>query len=341
MDFTEIKYPKLRNDIKFKKAVQEYFLLEDELSGNLYRFKTPEFYILKQMNGMHSIDEILALAEEKLNYEIDKETLLAFIKKLVDFHLLEEEGSNSKEKNRKSMLSFDVLNLNIEKFTDVIFKYTKFFIKKWIIVINLLIITFCLFHTIMDFRYGKMDVRLQVSNVVVLILLLYITSFFHEVGHISACYYYRIKVKSFGIKLLFFIPLFFITCPDVWLHSKKERLLIRASGLYYETIFYSTIYLVNFIFFHSPLLSFILFGIFIKIILNIIPFFPNDGHSILSELFNCTHLLNQTREYVLHFFKKGNYGFTKSRQIIYFLYGFASIAFWTIFLVRFFRMIKI
>ncbi len=90
------QYAKLRNDLVTSETVidgQDVVNIKDPLRGNYFRLRAPEFWLISQLDGVTSYDEIAQKFREKFNANIDANAVLQFVGMLESQFFLENSRS--------------------------------------------------------------------------------------------------------------------------------------------------------------------------------------------------------------------------------------------------------
>lgn len=344
---TAFRFPSLREDLEIKKGDEDFFIIKDSLNGNVYRLRKAEYNVLIELDGNKTFFDILKIMRTKYKYDITKKSLSNFLEKALKLNILKSEHLNTKitEKKQNFILStilyYNICSFQLEQLFGFIVRHLKFIFSFPCMLFCLTLMVIALVQTILSFPNVIQFKSTSASVIILAIFFLYVNSFIHEIAHGLCCRYYNIKVDAVGIKLIFFIPVFFCRFQEAWLKPKKVRLFIRISGIYSELFIYSILYLTNISLFHSDIISLLLFILLIKIIVNLIPFIPSDGYHILSEILDIPNLNYLTKNYLLSFFKNDCNDLNSKKKAVLFLYGITNLSFWVVLLVCFINFIGV
>lgn len=114
------------------------------------------------------------------------------------------------------------------------------------------------------------------------VLLIMLSSLWHELGHAAACRYYQVRHGGIGVGFYLFTPVMFADVTAAWLLPPRQRIVINLGGIYFELVFsvvLSAVSLITNSFFLASTCLFIL----IKLAYNLNPFFRTDGYWVLSD----------------------------------------------------------
>ena len=109
----------------------------------------------------------------------------------------------------------------IDKFSDV-FRFLFRDIYMWILLILTLLMDIYFFVCINDLFI--FDEELNAYCVIGLIFFMLLSSFFHELGHASACKYFGLNHGGIGFGLYLNFPIFYTDVTSVWKLTRKQRL---------------------------------------------------------------------------------------------------------------------
>ena len=271
-------------------SVKQYFSKDFDLEDDL---------ILELINRAQSINLII----DPLEFDLLKK------KKKFKFERLEiligyfAERGNPILKKIGVELSLDFKgNFNFYKLLSISFSKSKFadFIEK-----NSILFIICYFLTLFwaigkfIFSWPNKANLMELLNtpppsglVVFLIILLgiFITTFFHELGHYIIYSKYGGKTSKMGVALMVgFLPVMYVSTNSLYLWSNRaHRILVAASGILVDILL--LVLAIDWLLFSfpNPLSFYTIFFIFlfcVRIIANINPFIPGtDGYFILSDI---------------------------------------------------------
>lgn len=117
------------------------------------------------------------------------------------------------------------------------------------------------------------------------------TSFFHELGHATACRRYAGKTGEIGLGINVVVPVFFANVSNLYLVGRRHRLIIGVSGLYFQVVFATVILLMGSG--QAPVEKYLMINA-LSMLINTIPLFRNDGYWVLNDLLGRRDLLTET-----------------------------------------------
>lgn len=140
-------------------------------------------------------------------------------------------------------------------------------------------------------------------SIIVTFIYFCISSFFHELGHASACEYYKIKYGSIGIGVYLLFPVFFTDVSDIWRLSRTKRIIVNFAGIYFQLIALIPFLLV-YVFTKSELMMYFITAININLLITLNPFFKFDGYWICTDILGIPNLRSRTKELLFYFCRK-------------------------------------
>jgi hypothetical protein len=174
---------------------------------------------------------------------------------------------------------------------------------------------------------------LSVSTLWIL-LLLALSTVWHEIGHIQAARTFGLSRISIGAGIYYFIPVLFTDMTATYLLDKPKRLLIGIAGIYFEWIYVLALLSCS-LFFEEQLLSEAGFIVFLKSLYNLNPFFKTDGYWLLSDFLQIHQLRDRSYQTLLKvvIFKK-SLSKTEVLLVVYALLHLRFYALFIFFLIR-------
>ena len=132
-------------------------------------------------------------------------------------------------------------------------------------------------------------------------LLFLVSSCVHELGHASACSYFRAQPGGIGFGLYLNFPVFYTDVSDIWAIDRKKRMVVNFSGIYFQLIFLIPFFAVYFIT-GSQLVKYFIYTINLNFIFTLNPFFKFDGYWAMSDFIGVSNLREKSKS-ILHYVK--------------------------------------
>ncbi len=158
-------------------------------------------------------------------------------------------------------------------------------------------------------------------NIIIYILFLILNIIFHEFGHVLFCLSAGRKVKSYGFKLNYGLPMFYIDTSDICMATKRKRILTSLGGIYFNSFIGLSLFLWYVIFKSDVALKLINISYFF-VASNILPFLKLDGYYVISDLLEVGNLNKSARKSLVNFFKKKSERTLKSLSLsVYYIFS--------------------
>jgi Coenzyme PQQ synthesis protein D (PqqD) len=164
----------------------------------------------------------------------------------------------------------------------------------------------------------------------VLPFLLYGCTFLHETSHALAVKYFGREVIGVGFGWFWLGPMFFVDTSDMWLGTRRERILVSLAGSLSDLTVAGAITLTAC--FMGPLLAtaaLTVSGILYLLVLrNLSPLLEYDGYYALSDLLHRPNLRRQSLRWIVNEFRIGRTKWPDIvRHRVEFLYGAGSFVY--------------
>jgi len=313
------KVPKLLEHTYWEKLSNGEYYIRNRNSDNPLIVSEYVVGFLKLATGENTIKQICEKAGLSVNIiNIKKIHELYFIT-LYPTGVIETEKIEIKKKKNYINFSFTIIPAKKVIF---ISKYLTFLFLKRVVIVSLLFSLFILSWGGIHFLSTKLTLNEITSIKPILVVTLVVLIFFlHELGHSSALYYFGEVPHKIGIGLYLFAPVLFADVTDSWKLNNKKRIVVDLGGLYFQFIascFYLFIYLISA---HNDFLIAALFSFLIGI-LNLNPFIKMDGYWLLSDYLNIPNLKQRAKQKTFSFIRCIflNQLQCKSRDIAFVLY---------------------
>ena len=326
------KVPKIRENTYWEKLPNGEYYIRNTSSGNPLIVSEYVINFLTLATGKSTIKQICEKAGLPISNSNIEKIYELYYTTLYPTGILETGKIENKRKKGYINLGFTILP---EKNVIFFSKYLTFLFQKKVVILSLF---FCLLVIlgggIHFLRKGLSFDALNTFNPIVVVVLIVIVFFLHELGHSSALYYYGEIPRKIGMGLYLFAPVLFADVTDSWKLNNKQRIIVDLGGLYFQLIiscFYLFIFLIsaNNDFIFATFLSFII-GIF-----NLNPFVKMDGYWILSDFLNIPDLKQKARQKTVSFIRcvfKRRFPCRK-RDIAFILYYVMNLSFSMLFIL--------
>lgn len=113
-------------------------------------------------------------------------------------------------------------------------------------------------------------------------------------------------------------PSFYVQLNDIYMLSKKEKLIVHSAGIYINLFIILTFQIINTLFLKMDMLSVSYIFFFLALLWNVIPVLNSDGYKILLTLLNKDEFENSKKNHLI----------IKIIQIIGVLLAIRSVLLW-------------
>lgn len=208
----------------------------------------------------------------------------------------------SAKKKKRTFLYEKVLFAaqTIDKFSDTFsFLFNKIYmIIVFISALALDIYFFCHTENLLQFNN-----RVNIYMVVGLIVFMLLSSFFHELGHASACKYFGVRHGGIGFGLYLNFPVLYTDVTEVWKLNRIQRCVVNMAGVYYQCYLLIGL-LAAFLFTGNEILRYLILIINLGFLMTLNPFFKFDGYWIASDLLGVPNLRARSKELLNYWYKR-------------------------------------
>lgn len=184
-------------------------------------------------------------------------------------------------------------------------------------------------HTSGRFQLGGKNAALQT---LVLLVMDYILTFIHELGHAVVLVHYGRRVKSAGFMIYFGSPAFFVESADGLMLDRKQRIVQSFAGPFAELVVSGIAAMVLWAFPDLGIAEFLYTWAllnYLVVFLNLVPLLELDGYWIFSDLIQVPDLRPRSLQFIRYdLWRKlrGREHITK-QEVGLALYGILGVAF--------------
>lgn len=189
---------------------------------------------------------------------------------------------------------------SIDKFSDT---FSFLFNKSYMGIILLITL-------VLDIRFfiGTQDL-LQFNNKVNiylifgLLIFMLVSSFFHELGHASACKYFKVQHGGIGFGLYLTFPVLYTNVTEAWKLNRLQRCIVNIAGVYFQCYILIAL-LVAFFITENDILRYLILIMNFGFLMTLNPFFKFDGYWIASDLLGVPNLRARSKELLNYWYKR-------------------------------------
>ncbi len=329
----ENRIPKLNPEINIHCRDNEYIISFRD--NNCHLKVNPNFYaLINLIDNNRCLQEIVSeynkYSENKIDAAFAYELLFH---KLGYYNIVGTDIEKFDFRPPPSYLKLNYVFIN-EYYTKLITRPFLFFFKvklmEVILFFSLMIFSICFilnYKEIISYIH-----EIPPAHYLIYLVLLIISSIFHEMGHAAATYNYGGQHSGIGFGFYLLTPVLYSDVSSAWKFNTKERIVVNMAGIYFELIF-GTVLILFALLIHNKTLLLIPFIIFIKTLFNLNPFFRTDGYWVLSDLIKIPNLRKSSNAFLSDFLNNRASG-EKSRMKNYLiLYALISNSFIIVFLL--------
>lgn len=142
-----------------------------------------------------------------------------------------------------------------------------------------------------------------VYMIIGLFIFMLASSFFHELGHASACKYFDLRHGGIGFGLYINFPVLYTDVTEIWKLSRMERCIVNIAGVYFQS-YWLIILLMGFLLTGSDMLRYLILIMNLGFLMTLNPFFKFDGYWIASDLLGVPNLRARSMEMIVYWFRR-------------------------------------
>lgn len=145
--------------------------------------------------------------------------------------------------------------------------------------------------------------KMNIYMVAGLFVFMLLSSFFHELGHASACKYFKVRHGGIGFGLYLNFPVLYTDVTEVWKLNRTQRCVVNIAGVYFQC-YWLIILLVSFLVTGNDIVRYLILITNIGFIMTLNPFFKFDGYWIASDLLGVPNLRARSKELLGYWYKR-------------------------------------
>ncbi|TET96673.1 MAG: HlyD family efflux transporter periplasmic adaptor subunit [Candidatus Zixiibacteriota bacterium] len=348
-------YAKLRSDLVSSSAVVDGVTvnnIKDPVTGNYFRLREPEFWLIQQLDGRTSYEEIAERFREKFNLSLTADAVIQFVDRLEKLFFLENTRAEQ-ELSRKSysagkgqslfsrLLFVKIKGFKPGRFLDGLAAVYRPFHNRFWFAVELLVVVFGFGLLVANSRYFYIDLVeiFNIGSLLAVVLSIFIIVTLHEFAHVVVCRYYGGEVREMGFLLLYFQPCFYSDLSDAWLFKKKShRLAVTWAGPYFQfvlmalAVFVWRVTIVGT--FVNDVARIVAVVCWITVLFNFNPLIKLDGYYLLSDWVDIPNLRRKSFAYLGNLLKRKLLGWpiepylaTKREKKIFLTYAILAVAY--------------
>lgn len=362
--------PRLRNHAQVHRHVYRggiWYVLQDHASGRFHRFTPVANFVIGQMDGERTMQEIWELACSQLGDELPTQAeLIKLISDLYRADVLQgdappdiREQHDRRDKHLKMKIKQYVGNPMSLRFPlidpDRMLQRMVYWAKPlfgrlgaavWGVTMILALVMMARHWR--EFSDGMLDRVFSVENLLLIGLLFPLVKVLHEFGHALAVKVRGGEVHEMGVMLLLFMPIPYVDASSASAFANKRwRMLVGAAGMLVE-LFIAAIAMILWVYLEPGINRAITYNIVLiagvsTLLFNANPFLRYDGYYILSDYLEIPNLGQRSNDYLGYLVNRHLFAVTDVKTPVvaqgepawFVFYGLASFAY------RMFMMVSI
>ncbi|BFO68093.1 hypothetical protein [Chryseobacterium sp. KCF3-3] len=317
---------KLSSDLELSKFNENEYLLYNSKFNKYTKIGRKYYDLLVLADGSRTIPEINAAFQKNHRIFLSDVEIISLFDKLKQYGIFDYHDSIKEHEKIPDYIKFGFIFLTSNVISRIVpllkFVFNKYFFYA-IAIMYFIILGLNLYE-----NYHEYD-KLNIKKIFPYFLLLtFIASILHELGHATASYYYKAKHGGIGFGFyLYFIPAFFADVTDVWRLIRWKRIVVNSAGVYFEIIFCLLLTMTGFFTKNQSVevLALVISG---TALYNLLPFLRADGYWILSDLLDKPnlnfHSMNNLKLILISFLNRKKLSFSRKDYLIA-LYGVFNI----------------
>lgn len=288
------KYSDITIHQKLSASTQEQRVLLS-CGGQYYEASQPIVELVEELKCHETEEEAIAAYAEKKAGKYTPEQVRIVIDKFITplFTPKEKKHSFLYEKELFSAAAID-------KFSDAF----RFLFNRWYMLAVLLVAValdaWFFFHTPDLLLFNN---KVNVYLVVGLLAFMLGSSFFHELGHASACKYFGVRHGGIGFGLYLNFPVLYTDVTEVWKLDRKQRCVVNLAGVYFQS-YWLILLLAGFFLTGNDIVRYLILIMNLGFVMTLNPFFKFDGYWIASDLLGVPNLRQRSLELIGYVWKK-------------------------------------
>lgn len=263
--------------------------------GQYYEAAYPIVELLKELQEYPTEEEAISSYVQKRGGKYTSEQvwqiISIFITPLFSF----------KKKERTFLYEKELFSAStIDKFSDT---FRFLFNKVYMAVVFILAIVLDVYFFLMVDDLLIFNNKANLYMAIGLLIFMLLSSFFHELGHASACKYFGVRHGGIGFGLYLNFPVLYTDVTEVWKLSRKRRCVVNIAGVYFQCYWLIGL-LVGFLLTGNDLLRYFILIINFGFLMTLNPLFKFDGYWIASDLLGVPNLRARSKELLIYWYKR-------------------------------------
>ena len=171
----------------------------------------------------------------------------------------------------------------------------------WIITITTLLLNiYFLFSTDSLLQLNE---PIGIYGLIGLLTFIVTSSFFHELGHASACKHFGLRHGGVGFALYLNFPVLYTNVTEIWKLNRRQRCTVNLAGVYFQCILLSTLIIIHLIT-NNGIVKYMVLIMNLNFLITLNPFFKFDGYWIVSDVLGVPNLRDRSKELLIYLYRR-------------------------------------
>jgi putative peptide zinc metalloprotease protein len=302
-----------------------FYVVKDPVSLRYYRLKDNEHFLLKVLDGKHTLEEAQKAYEKEYRPErLRLEDLEGFAQQLLTAglalsdspkagkQLFERRGKRRRREFLQTVSNILYIKIPVfdpERILKVMLRYCWWIFSLWFFTLSVgfMIAAILLVATHFDTFLAKLPSYhefFSFKTAIYLWVALGVVKVIHEFGHGLSCRHFGGEVHEMGFLLMCFSPALYCNVSDAWiLPNKWHRIIISAAGIYVELLIAA---IATFVWWNTPTqpfihnlsLSLMIVCSVSTVVFNANPLMRYDGYYVLADWLEIPNLREKSNRYL-------------------------------------------
>ncbi len=260
-----------------------------EISETYYR-------LISLINGKRSAGQISDELETKFSIRILPQDIKRIIEdSLVPKGIIESDLNTDETPVGRSYLSYKQALLSQRSLVPLTSVLQFLFERRTFIILTSAGFAFEIFFYFVLKQPTVSILQISGNDLIACYGVFFLSTMFHELGHLSACHRFGALYKDMGIGIYFYFPVFYSDVTDAWKLKRKQRATVDFGGVYFQLLLLPVLLLLNLTTGDVGFI-FVIYFLNFSIATTLNPFLKFDGYWLLSDLIGVPNLRSRSRE---------------------------------------------
>lgn len=305
--------PKLRSGLRIgEQRTREgmTYIVCVEAGERLFRLRAPEYFIVRQLDGITPLNEIRSRAEAQFGARVAVDTLQSFIARLGQLGLLDGLGDERPAVKAGRRIGGDAFYLRFKTFDpgkaiEWLLPKVQPCFSRGFVVASLALAAWAGIATAWNWpafqaEFARIAEWHALAYVWVVFLL---TMVAHEFAHALTCRQFGGRVREMGVMLIYLQPALYCNVSDAWLIPEKaKRMWVALAGPWLDMLLWALATLLWCISDADGWLHFTALVVMVstaaRTLLNLNPLIKLDGYYLLSDAVEVPNLRGRAFRYL-------------------------------------------